>query len=345
LRFFLVFSGCNNPSDCEEITLELGASMVRFLLIAGITLVFGVAQASPLRIGVSETILSLPLFVAQAEGHFQKRGVNVEFVKCIGGNRCVRNMLAGETELSTATELPVVFNSFTRNDFAILTSFVSVSNDVKMVARSERNITEPSKLAGKTLGYVKGGASQYVLDLVLVYNGIDPDKVTLKEITPESALSALANREVDALCIWEPFASRIQMELGADVQLVPIPKLYTETFNLIALNSAIKARPKEMEKVVLALKDSTEFIQNNPEKAKELAAKRLGVPIVLIDKIFDDYRYRLSLNRSLRRTMEGQARWASREGHVDPKLPQPNFTGFVNPQFLKTVEPGAVTLN
>ena len=69
--------------------------MVRFLLIAGITLVLGVAQAAPLKIGVSETILSLPLFVAQAEGYFQKRGVNVEFVSCIGGNRCVRNMLAG----------------------------------------------------------------------------------------------------------------------------------------------------------------------------------------------------------------------------------------------------------
>jgi NitT/TauT family transport system substrate-binding protein len=319
--------------------------MVRFLLIAGISLIFGVAQAAPLKIGVSETILSLPLFVAEVQGFFDKRGVNVEFVSCIGGNRCVRNMLAGETDLSTATELPVVFNSFTRNDFAILTSFVSVSNDLKVVARSELRIDEPAKLKGKTLGFVKGGASQYVLDLVLVYNGIDPGKVTLREITPESALSSLAKGEVDALCIWEPFASRIQMELGERVQLVPIPKLYTETFNLIAMNSAIKARPKDMEKVVLALKDSTEFIQENPEKAKALAAKRLSVPVELIDKIFDDYRYRLSLNRSLRRTMEGQARWASREGHVDPKLPQPNFTGFVNPQFLKAAEPGAVTLN
>lgn len=319
--------------------------MVRFLLIAGITLVLGVAQAAPLKIGVSETILSLPLFVAQAEGYFQKRGVNVEFVSCIGGNRCVRNMLAGETELSTATELPVVFNSFTRADFAILTSFVSVSNDVKVVARSEHNIDEPAKLKGRTLGYVKGGASQYVLDLVLVYNGIDPDKINLKEITPESALSTLAKGEVDALCIWEPFASRIQMELGNDVELVPIPKLYTETFNLIAMNSAINARPRDMEKIILALKDSTEFIQNNPDKSKALAAKRLKVPVELIDRIFDDYRYRLSLARSLRRTMEGQARWASRAGHVDSKLPQPNFTGFVNPRFLKTVEPSAVTLN
>lgn len=301
------------------------------------------SHAAPLRIGVSETLLSLPLYVAEAEGFFQKRGVNVEFVNCIGGNRCVKNMLDGQTDMSTATELPVVFNSFFRSDFAILTSFVSVVNDLKVVARTDAKITEPGKLRDKTLGYVKGGASQYVLDLVLVYNGIDPDRVKLKAITPETALTALANKEVDALCIWEPFASRIELELGTDVQLVPIPKLYTETFNLIAMQSTIKARPQELERIVQALKDSTQFIQTHPEKAKALAAKRLRVPVTLIDKIFDDYRFRLSLNRSLPRTMEGQGRWAQREGHVPSNLPQPNYTSFLYPAFLKTVDPSAVS--
>ena len=318
--------------------------MLRIALFFSFLLSSWAVQAAPLRIGVSETILSLPLYIAESEGFFQKRGVNVEFVNCVGGNRCVKNMLDGQTDLSTATELPVVFNSFTRKDFAILTSFVSVSNDLKVVARTDSKITEPGKLRDKTLGYVKGGASQYVLDLVLVYNGIDPDTVKLKTITPETALAALANKEVDALCIWEPFASRIELELGTDVQLVPIPKLYTETFNLIAMQSAIKSKPQELERVVRALKDSTQFIQTHPEKAKALAAKRLKIPVVVVDKIFDDYRYRLSLNRSLPRTMEGQARWALREGHVESSLPQPNYTGFLYPAFLKAVDPGAVSL-
>lgn len=318
--------------------------MVRTALFLSFLLSSLVAQAAPLRIGVSETLLSLPLYVAEAEGFFQKRGVNVEFVNCVGGNRCMKNMLDGQTDLATATELPVVFNSFSRNDFAILTSFVSVSNDLKVVARAEAKINEPGKLRNKTLGYVKGSASQYVLDLVLVYNGIDPDTVKLKAITPETALTALATKEVDALCIWEPFASRIELELGTDVQLVPIPKLYTETFNLIAMQSVIRNKPQELERVVQALRDSTRFIQTHPEQAKALAAKRLKIPVLVVDKIFDDYRFRLSLNRSLPRTMEGQARWALREGHVNVKLPQPNYTGFFYPAFLKTVDPGAVSL-
>ncbi|PZO22547.1 MAG: hypothetical protein DCE89_11815, partial [Betaproteobacteria bacterium] len=67
--------------------------MVRTALFLSFLLSSLVAQAAPLRIGVSETLLSLPLYVAEAEGFFQKRGVNVEFVNCVGGNRCMKNML------------------------------------------------------------------------------------------------------------------------------------------------------------------------------------------------------------------------------------------------------------
>ena len=192
--------------------------MVRTAFFLSFLLSSFLAQAAPLRIGVSENLMSLPLYVAEAEGFFQKRGVNVEFVNCVGGNRCMRNMLDGQTDLATATELPVVFNSFTRNDFAILTSFVSVSNDLKVVARTDSEITEPGKLRDKVLGYVKGTGSQYVLDLVLVYNGIDPDTVNLVALTPETTLAALASKKVDALCVWEPFASRIVLELGKPIR-------------------------------------------------------------------------------------------------------------------------------
>lgn len=310
-----------------------------FLLFAS-----SLSHAQPLRIGVSETILSLPLFVAQAEGFFVKRGVDVTLVKCVGGNRCMKNMLAGQTDLSTATELPVVFNSFERSDFSILTSFVSTSSDLKILARKKANVSKPQELQNKRLGYIKGTASQYVLDLVLVYSGVDPSTVTAVAITPETAQQALAKAEVDALCIWEPFASRIQKELVSEVNLVPAPRLYTETFNLIAMKPLIKTRPRDLELILLALKDSTDFINQYPDKAKALLAQRFDIPVSIVNSIFDDYRFKLSLNRTLPRTMEGQARWAMREGHVDSALTQPNYNAYVYPGLLKKADPGAVSL-
>lgn len=321
-----------------------GNGMRRFHVLLLLLVTSNLLHAQPLRIGVSETILSLPLYVAQAEGLFQKRGVEVALVKCVGGNRCMKNMLAGQTDLATATELPVVFNSFDRADFSILSSFVSTSNDVKVLARRKTNVSQPSELEGKKLGYVKGTASQYVLDSVLVYSGVNPSTVTPAAITPETALQALAKAEVDAVCIWEPYASRIQRELASEVRLVPTPKLYTETFNLIAMKAVIKNHPRDLELILLALKDSTEFINKNPDKAKALLADRFDLPMQIVDSIYSDYRFKLSLNRSLQRTMEGQARWAVREGHVDRALTQPNYNIYLYPALLKKVDPGAVSL-
>lgn len=301
-------------------------------------------HAQPLRIGVSDSILSLPLYVAESQGFFKKHGVNVTLVNCVGGYRCMQKMLAGETELSTATELPVMFNSFVRSDFAILTSFVSTSNDVKIVAKTAANVSKVADLQNKTVGYIQGTASQYVLDLVLVYSGVNPSTVTLKAVSPETALSAMASKEIDALCIWEPYAARIQQELGADVQWVPAPRLYTENFNLIAMNTAIMTRPDQLLKVLHALKDSTDFIDANPEKAKSLLVRRFELPRVIVNNIFGDYRYRLGLNRSLPRTMEGQARWALREGYVDRTLAQPNYQNFLSSSLLKKVDPDLVSL-
>ena len=71
------FSGVTKPLHYRGSILHLGASMVRFLLFAGITMILGVAQAAPFYLGWSETILSLPVIVGDAEGHFQNGGVNV----------------------------------------------------------------------------------------------------------------------------------------------------------------------------------------------------------------------------------------------------------------------------
>ena len=46
------------------------------------------ARAAPLAIAVSRTPLSLPLYVAEAEGYFAEAGLSLRIVDCTGGHRC-----------------------------------------------------------------------------------------------------------------------------------------------------------------------------------------------------------------------------------------------------------------
>lgn len=45
-------------------------------------------------------------------------------------------VLKGVAQLSTSSDYPVMLNSFNRNDIAILATFVSADNDVKLIVNS-----------------------------------------------------------------------------------------------------------------------------------------------------------------------------------------------------------------
>ncbi|MCQ8896951.1 ABC transporter substrate-binding protein [Limnobacter humi] len=298
----------------------------------------------PVRIAVSNTVLSLPVYVADAEGFFQQNAAAVELLPCVGGVRCMAMMHDGAADLCTATELPVVFSSFKRRDFAILTSFVSTSNDLKLVVRRDSGVKLASDLKGKRIAYIKGAASQYFTDLILLYHGINPQQVVLKEMNPDQTQDLLRSGQVDAVVVLEPYASKAAQDLADEVSIVKVPRLYTETFNLIGTKAILDGRPEAMERIVKSLQNASDFISANPERAKKILSVRLKISPDLVGRIFDDYRYKLSLNQSLMRTMDGQANWAVREGHVPRGTTIPNYIQFVNPAFLRKVDPQAVTL-
>lgn len=66
------------------------------LLFASLLAFVAAARAQQLSIAVSGLPLSLPIFVAEAEGDFQAEGLAVRLVDCIGGARCFRQMLVVE---------------------------------------------------------------------------------------------------------------------------------------------------------------------------------------------------------------------------------------------------------
>lgn len=303
----------------------------------------GVAKES-VTLGVSLNILSLPVVVAHEQAFFKKHNVKVEVHDCPTGAKCLASMLDGKVDMATATELPVVLAGFKRQDFSIVATFATTTNDLKILAHAKANIKSPLDLQGKRVAFVPGTASQYFLDTVLIYNGVDPRWVTRQAMPVDEAVREMVEGNLDAVCLWEPYISIIREKASSKVSLVPVPRLYIETFNLIANETMIKHRPKDIQRILMAIKESIAFIENNPKASAALLEKRLNVPRHLIEAVLDDYRFKLSLAKSLPRTMDGQARWAIRAGHAPAQATQPNTLDLLDPTFLLAVDPQAVTV-
>lgn len=311
---------------------------------AALFLLVGNCASQELVLAVSTTPLSLPILVADSQGYFAAEEVSVRTVECIGGQRCLKLLLDGQVQLATATDLPVMFNSFERSDYAILATFVSSVRDLKLVTRKSSGITVAMHLTGKRVATVTGASAHYFLDSYLQFNDVDPKKVVVVALPPEQMARALERKEVDAVAVWEPFAYLTLKALGADGAILPSPNIYTETFNLVADKRTIAAREGDLVKVLRALERGQNFIREQPRQAQAILLQRLKLDQAFVDWAWSDLDYRMSLDQSLVSTLRAEARWALREGHVDAGKRIPNYLDFVHPAPLRRAVPGAVTL-
>lgn len=316
---------------------RVGAGLVALLLCTG-------AGAAELVLAVSRTALSLPFYVADAQNHFAAEGVNVRLEECIGGQRCIRKMFDGTASLATASDIPVMFNSFTRSDFAVVATFVTSANDLKLIARRSAGITAAAQLDTRRIGTVKGASAQYFLDAYLLFHDIDPQRVQIVDIAPEKMAAALLAREVDAVAAWEPNAWMAVRAVGADAQVLPNPRIYTESFNLIATRQALAEREDDIVRVLRALARAQQFITSKPLEAQALLKQKLAVDQGFIDWVWKDLDYRVGLSQALLTTLEAEARWALREGHVAKGQAVPNYLRFVEPRPLRKALPNTPVL-
>lgn len=300
------------------------------------------SSTEPLTISVSQTPLSLPFYVAESMGYFENEGLKLKMIDVAGGHRSMQQLLEGTVDLATSSEAVVMFNSFTRSDFAIIASFVSSNDDVKIITRADTGISQPQHLTGKRIGTVTGAASHYYLETLLLLKGVDPDSVTVRNLQPEKMAEALKNKDVDAIAIWEPFPFKAIKALPG-AQRLPKSNAYRLTFNLIAHKKLLGVRDAELVKLLRALERAQQFINSQPQKAKVILLDRLKLDSTFIEWIWPDYNYRLSLDQSLLTTLEGEARWARQEGLVKGDK-TPNYLSYIYINPLNTVRPSAISI-
>lgn len=303
------------------------------------------APAGPeLTIAIARSPLTLPFLVAETQGFFAAEGVTVHALDCLGGQRCLKMLFDGAAQFATVSELPVMFASFERDDFAVVATFVRSPGDVKIVTRRSAGIATAADLRGRKVGTVMRTSAHYALDAGLTFLDVDPRRLTLVPLTPEHVVDAFARREVDAVAIWEPQAWQARQAAGADAAMLPLPRIYAETFDLVGLRPTIAARAEALAGVLRSLKRARDHIAEHPHEAQALLRQRLNLDEGFVAATWKDFDFRLGLEQSLATSLEAEARWAQREGLVPPGAATPNFLHVIEPGPLSRVAPETVTI-
>jgi NitT/TauT family transport system substrate-binding protein len=308
----------------------------------GLALLAPAANAADvLRIAASRSPLSLPLYVAQRRGFFADEQLTVTMDECIGGVRCLRRLLDGQADVATTSEMPVVLQSFVRADVAVIATMVNATDDLKLIARKASGMTRSEQLAGRRVGVIAGTAAQYMLETHLLTVGVDPQHVTMVSVQADETVAALRSGLIDAVAVWEPYGYAALH--GADPVGVRLPLSggYIETFNLVAARASFGKRDAVLARLLRAVERAEQFIRDDPGEAQAILREQLQFDQRFVDWVWEGLGFRLSLDQSLLTTMEGEVRWAQREGHA-PGGARPNVLTLIHPGPLKSFKPTAV---
>ena len=317
------------------------------LLVGGISFMScesdKIGDRAKIKVGISKSFLSIPVYIAQKQGFFSDEGLDVTVKEYSSGKAAIKALFAGEVGISTVADMPIVFNSFKRNDFCIFATFTYSYPFVKIIARKDMGIKTGANLKGRKVGANKGTSSHFFLEVFLMHNRLSASDVEMINIKTIDLPLALKNNDVDAIAVWQPYSQKAKQLMGDNSIELPSSEIYRTTFNFTTMKNFSKEHPKRLEKFLRALDKAAAFTRKNREKAQEIIAGCFNLDKNTVRVAWDDFVFGIFLDQSLLVGWDEIARWAIKNKFVDKKK-IPNYLNYICADALRTVKPESITI-
>lgn len=281
--------------------------------------------------------------IAVDQNFFSLEGLEVIPKNYPSGKRALLGMLAGEVDLATTARVPFVFNSLKRQDFSVLATIGTSSNDDKIIVRKDRGILKPEDLKGKRMATHKSSSSHFFLHLFLIKHNILDSEIEISFAKVEKLPEFLNGGKVDAISSREPFLSEAKRLLGDKAIIFSEPSLYLKSFNLVAFNSFIEKKPEIIKRVLRTMLRAEEFVKKHPNQAIKIIANNLEIPESIVAENFKTLDLSVHLEEELLLALEDQAKWIMGD-KFEGASKFPNYLNFMYFKPLQSIRPKAVTI-
>lgn len=237
------------------------------------------AQTLPIRVGAGPTTGHVGVYVALEKGFFAKNGldakVNVfatgveEINALVGGTQDV--IVLGSTPFLSAVSngLPLVMIGHAHGD-AVRTSY---NDDVAIVATQKSGITDIKSLRGKRVATPLGSGGEAYLMWMLSENGLSTSNLQMMNVKPSEMATALRNNNVDAISIWEPWASAAEVNVPGAVRVSSGGcKGCYDPGSILTTKAFVVEKAEALRRFMVAYAEAQQWVRQNMDAAAEIAA-------------------------------------------------------------------------
>jgi NitT/TauT family transport system substrate-binding protein len=330
---------------------ELRRFLTIGLLLAVALAVTGCGKQSEKSVGPPESLtmayVTHPtaslVHVAFVKGFFAEEGLQVNPQPHAFGKPALGAVLQGQADLATVAETPVMFAILNGKKISVAAVIETSNRNLAIIARKDLGIASPRDLKGKTIGVAMGSNGEFFLDSFLTAQGINRREVNLTNMSPDEMLAGLLTEKIAAAAIWNPILILGKTALGEKGVIFYGEEFYTEHFCIAGNLDFTKKHPEAMIKVLKALLRAEDFVKQHPEEARNLVAGFIKTDPAALRAVWDDYRFKVTLDQSLLVTLEDVSRWAIGNQLVKNQV-MPNYLDFIQTNALSSAKPERVRI-
>ena len=282
------------------------------------------------------------IFTAEDRLFFAANRINSSTKPYDTGLAAINGLLNREIDIAGSAEYPFVAKAFENDNISIIGSFSRTYNEY-LVWRADKGIKSVKDLKGKKIGLPRRTLPEFYLGRFLDLRGISIRDVTLINLTPAQAAGAIANKNVDAVVIWEPYVSQIREQQTNGITSWSVHSGQAMYGVLACRNDWIKQHPKLLKRVLNSLAQAEEYMVRHPTEAKAILKKQYKYDDAYVARVWPEHQFSLSLDQSLILAMEDEARWMIKNNLTTEKH-IPDFMNYIYVDGLKAIKPETVSI-
>jgi len=214
--------------------------------------------------------------LAQQLGYFKSAGLDVSFKPLNGGGaEAVAGMQSGSLQIAESNVVSVIQGVQHGIKTPCFTGGVQFRDDVGTTLESQKTITQPSQLAGKSIGVVStNSANTVMIDAYLDSVGVDYHSVHYVATGTSNTLAALESGSVQAAELVSPYSAQYLADGGRLWVKDFGPYVKTPVFACwTAQSSWLGSNAAAVKKFVAALNQADAYYYANPAKSAALISK------------------------------------------------------------------------
>lgn len=294
-----------------------------------------------LRIGINSTIKSAPFIIAEKLDYFTDNNIKAELIVKPSAVPLFDALFNNELDIASGPEHLVAYKSLVRSDFKIF-AVINRNQSQKLIARKDHGIFSFKNLKNKKIGLKKESASPYWLNLILIYNHLSLGDITMIDGKPDDLVTKLANEEIDALISWNPNIYKASKILGTNAFIIDAQLGQDLYWTLIANSVFINKNHAIIKRLLKALMQAIDYINENPKESQIIIADYLKQDVEYIQSDWKQHSFEIELPQTLLYSLESECRWKIKMNGKKEKIPQ--FLNYIYFSALAELNSDAITI-